>query len=129
VVTEYDGDELPLVLEACERMEAHLTAAVVSNDVLFLNKVVWLACVLLHYSKAPGLPLLACSRIGEPALIPLHAPVPSARYSLHIATSWHGILAQNFDLCATFTLWVSLCLAGASAFGLVSGFVSSPPPS
>ncbi|BAS95083.1 probable aldehyde dehydrogenase [Oryza sativa Japonica Group] len=39
VVTEYSDDELELVLEACERMNAHLTAAVVSNDPLFLQEV------------------------------------------------------------------------------------------
>jgi 1-pyrroline-5-carboxylate dehydrogenase len=39
IVTRYSDDQLDLVLEACERMEAHLTAAVVSNDVLFRNKV------------------------------------------------------------------------------------------
>ncbi|PKA57312.1 putative aldehyde dehydrogenase [Apostasia shenzhenica] len=39
VVTEYKQDQLPLVLEACERMHAHLTAAVVSNDLLFLQEV------------------------------------------------------------------------------------------
>ncbi|AQK88006.1 putative aldehyde dehydrogenase MIS1 [Zea mays] len=37
VVTEYSEDQLELVLEACERMNAHLTAAVVSNDPLFLQ--------------------------------------------------------------------------------------------
>jgi 1-pyrroline-5-carboxylate dehydrogenase len=36
---DYKDSELPLVLEALERTEAHLTAAVVSNDVLFQNKV------------------------------------------------------------------------------------------
>lgn len=40
VVTEYDDSSLDKVLEACERMHAHLTAAVVSNDVLFQNKVI-----------------------------------------------------------------------------------------
>mmetsp|Transcript_24444 Transcript_24444/g.61429 ORF Transcript_24444/g.61429 Transcript_24444/m.61429 type:complete len:559 (-) Transcript_24444:41-1717(-) len=39
VVTEYAADETHLVLEACERMENHLTAAVVSNDVQFRNHV------------------------------------------------------------------------------------------
>ncbi|KAJ3695023.1 hypothetical protein LUZ60_000400 [Juncus effusus] len=39
VVTEYKNDELAKVLEACERMNAHLTAAVVSNDPLFLQEV------------------------------------------------------------------------------------------
>nr|ANM86837.1 delta-1-pyrroline-5-carboxylate dehydrogenase [Stygiella incarcerata] len=38
VVTEYKDDELDLVLEACERMHQHLTAAVVSNDPEFLTK-------------------------------------------------------------------------------------------
>eukprot|EP00250_Pteridium_aquilinum_P010411 c19365_g1_i3 orf=191-1822(+) len=39
VVTNYSCEELPLVLEACERMEAHLTAAVVSSDPNFIQKV------------------------------------------------------------------------------------------
>ncbi|CAI7788542.1 unnamed protein product, partial [Closterium sp. NIES-54] len=39
VVTEYDDSEIDLVLEANERMTAHLTAAVVSNDPLFLQHV------------------------------------------------------------------------------------------
>lgn len=39
VVTRYGDAELPLVLEACERMEAHLTAAVVSNDIRFTQRV------------------------------------------------------------------------------------------
>lgn len=37
VVTEYKQNQLPLVLDALERMHAHLTAAVVSNDPLFLQ--------------------------------------------------------------------------------------------
>merc|ERR1740130_2417449 len=40
VLTEYTDDSLELVLEACERIPAHLTAAVVSNDPRFQNKVV-----------------------------------------------------------------------------------------
>lgn len=39
VVTEYRDDELDSVLEACERMNNHLTAAVVSNDVSFQRRV------------------------------------------------------------------------------------------
>lgn len=39
VITSYKDKDLPHVLEACERMEQHLTAAVVSNDPLFLNHV------------------------------------------------------------------------------------------
>ncbi len=39
VVTLWDDSQLPLVLEACERMNHHLTAAVVSNDVIFVQKV------------------------------------------------------------------------------------------
>lgn len=37
VVTEYKNDQLPMVLDALEKMHAHLTAAVVSNDPLFLQ--------------------------------------------------------------------------------------------
>jgi 1-pyrroline-5-carboxylate dehydrogenase len=39
VLTSYGDDDLPLVLEACEKMDAHLTAAVVSSDELFVQKV------------------------------------------------------------------------------------------
>jgi len=39
VLTEYGSSSLPSVLEMTERMDAHLTAAVVSNDVRFVNEV------------------------------------------------------------------------------------------
>lgn len=39
IVTSYKQDQLDMVLDACERMHAHLTAAVVSNDQLFLQDV------------------------------------------------------------------------------------------
>lgn len=39
IICEYAHDELPQVLEACERMENHLTAAVVSKDISFMHKV------------------------------------------------------------------------------------------
>lgn len=39
VLTSYDDRTLDLVLEACERTSHHLTAAVVSNDVRFRDKV------------------------------------------------------------------------------------------
>jgi 1-pyrroline-5-carboxylate dehydrogenase len=38
-VIEYGDDELPTVLDVLERMEHHLTAAVVSNDIGFLQHV------------------------------------------------------------------------------------------
>ncbi|KAL3528342.1 hypothetical protein ACH5RR_007664 [Cinchona calisaya] len=40
IVAEYKDNQLPMVLNALERMHAHLTAAVVSNDVLFLQDVI-----------------------------------------------------------------------------------------
>ncbi|KAK9278889.1 hypothetical protein L1049_028470 [Liquidambar formosana] len=40
IVTDYKEDQLPMVLDALERMHAHLTAAVVSNDLLFLQEVI-----------------------------------------------------------------------------------------
>ncbi|CAI9757519.1 unnamed protein product [Fraxinus pennsylvanica] len=40
IVTEYKHNQLPLVLNALEKMHAHLTAAVVSNDPLFLQEVI-----------------------------------------------------------------------------------------
>ena len=39
MVTQCADDEVDLVIEACERMSHHLTAAIVSNDVKFTNKV------------------------------------------------------------------------------------------
>lgn len=39
VLVDYAEEELPLVLQALEKMENHLTAAIVSNDVHFQNKV------------------------------------------------------------------------------------------
>ena len=38
VITEYSDEQLPLVLEATEKLNAHLTAAVVSNDPLFTQQ-------------------------------------------------------------------------------------------
>lgn len=40
VVTDYKNHQLPIVLEALEKMHAHLTAAIVSNDPLFLQEVI-----------------------------------------------------------------------------------------
>lgn len=40
IVTEYKDDQLPNVLNALERMHANLTAAVVSNDQMFVQEVI-----------------------------------------------------------------------------------------
>ncbi|KAK1373338.1 Aldehyde dehydrogenase 12A1 [Heracleum sosnowskyi] len=40
IITEYKDNQLSMVLDALERMHAHLTAAVVSNDPLFMQKVI-----------------------------------------------------------------------------------------
>jgi len=37
VITDYKNSQLSVVLDAVERMHNHLTAAVVSNDPLFLQ--------------------------------------------------------------------------------------------
>ncbi len=39
VVTEWVDSQLPIILNLCERMENHLTAAVVSDDAVFINEV------------------------------------------------------------------------------------------
>ena len=39
IIVNYKDNQLDLVLECLEMVEAHLTAAVVSNDVVFQNKV------------------------------------------------------------------------------------------
>ena len=39
IVTDYLDSEVDVVLEICERMHHHLTAAVVSNDPLFLDRI------------------------------------------------------------------------------------------
>lgn len=46
VITEYSDEQLPMVLEATEKLEAHLTAAVVSNDMHFTQKVGFFAALL-----------------------------------------------------------------------------------
>lgn len=38
-MTQYDSSEIDLVLEATERLSHHLTAAIVSNDIQFVNYV------------------------------------------------------------------------------------------
>lgn len=40
IITEYKASQLSLVLNTLERMHAHLTAAVVSNDMLFLQEAI-----------------------------------------------------------------------------------------
>ncbi|KAL4361543.1 hypothetical protein GQ457_04G016500 [Hibiscus cannabinus] len=40
IITDYKKDQLPMVFDALERMHAHLTAAVVSNDPIFLQDVI-----------------------------------------------------------------------------------------
>ncbi|KAF7838426.1 delta-1-pyrroline-5-carboxylate dehydrogenase 12A1, mitochondrial [Senna tora] len=40
IVTDYKTEQIPVVLEALEKMHAHLTAAVVSNDPLFLQDII-----------------------------------------------------------------------------------------
>ena len=39
MLTEYDDSEVDTVLEVTEKMHAHLTAAIVSNDLLFVQKM------------------------------------------------------------------------------------------
>jgi 1-pyrroline-5-carboxylate dehydrogenase len=39
VITSYTDADLPLVLEACERMSHHLTAGIVSSDMCFIQKI------------------------------------------------------------------------------------------
>jgi len=39
VVTKFADDEVDLVIEACERMSHHLTAALVSNDIKFTHEI------------------------------------------------------------------------------------------
>ncbi|XP_047330347.1 delta-1-pyrroline-5-carboxylate dehydrogenase 12A1, mitochondrial [Impatiens glandulifera] len=40
IITQYKDHQLQMVLDALERMHAHLTAAVVSNDPIFLQEVI-----------------------------------------------------------------------------------------
>mmetsp|Transcript_5070 Transcript_5070/g.12663 ORF Transcript_5070/g.12663 Transcript_5070/m.12663 type:complete len:369 (+) Transcript_5070:120-1226(+) len=39
IITEYQDNQTHLLLEACERMSHHLTAAIVSNDPQFVNEI------------------------------------------------------------------------------------------
>ena len=40
IVTEYNNAQLETVLEICESVPHHLTAAIVSNDPIFTDKVI-----------------------------------------------------------------------------------------
>ena len=50
VLTEYDDSEVDTVLQVTEKMHAHLTAAIVSNDVHFLQKVLANTLNVITYS-------------------------------------------------------------------------------
>lgn len=50
IVTEYKKDQLPLVLDALERMHAHLTAAVVSNDPIFIQVKPFTIIIIILFS-------------------------------------------------------------------------------
>ena len=39
VLTEYDDSQVDTVLQITEKMHAHLTAAIVSNDAVFVQKM------------------------------------------------------------------------------------------
>lgn len=49
IITEYKRNQLSVVLDALERMHAHLTAAVVSNDPLFLQVRLMIPYFLLPF--------------------------------------------------------------------------------
>lgn len=48
MVVEYETEQLDLVLDALERTTAHLTAAIVSKDIQFQNKVS-VAVLAVHF--------------------------------------------------------------------------------
>ncbi|KAJ7945976.1 Delta-1-pyrroline-5-carboxylate dehydrogenase 1 protein [Quillaja saponaria] len=50
IITDYKGDQLPLVLDALERMHALLTAAVVSNDPSFCRQDLIFSCEVIGNS-------------------------------------------------------------------------------
>ncbi|KAK6920826.1 Aldehyde dehydrogenase domain [Dillenia turbinata] len=52
IITKYMHDQIPLVLNALEKMHAHLTAAVVSNDLMFLQarKTMIVGLSIMKYS-------------------------------------------------------------------------------
>ena len=54
VLTEYDDADVDLVLEACERMSHHLTAALVTNDISFRHRVLRSTVNGVTYSGARG---------------------------------------------------------------------------
>lgn len=69
VITEYSDEQLPMVLEATEKLEAHLTAAVVSNDAQFTQKVTSLALVLATTHGLCGIMLRVLESVALSALI------------------------------------------------------------
>lgn len=84
VVTEYSDADLPHVLEACERMSHHLTAAVVSNDQMFTQHV------LANTVNGTSYHGIRARTTGECCSTPArcHCPLPLLRVPAHDMRCW-----------------------------------------
>lgn len=89
MVTEYEEEELAVVLDACERMHHHLTAAIVSNDVAFqrhvlantINGTTYVGARARttgapqnHFFGPAGIPTLLPLSVGQPCGSPRSLP-------------------------------------------------------
>jgi hypothetical protein len=82
VVVEYETEELDLVLEALERCNAHLTAAIVSKDIVFQNKVrVRVCCWYIQTFASQGRwrGCMSCFSAFDTDSVPLQAHLSSGR--------------------------------------------------
>lgn len=90
-MTEYSQEQLPLVLEACERMEHHLTAAVVSNDIQFVQHVLANTVNGTTYTgiraRTTGVCDCGCAGLGRPQT--------TAFCALNHNVAWAGICLGN----------------------------------
>jgi hypothetical protein len=95
VVVEYETEELDLVLEALERCNAHLTAAIVSKDIVFQNKVRAHACYWLLVHKRLQVKCITDAEEVAPAVI--------ARYTQILLCCQHISAQQSQHLtCVSF---------------------------
>lgn len=88
VITEYDDAEIEQVLEVTESLNAHLTAAVVSNDVQFLGKVMpqYLFLLYLQYDVQGHEMNKACKATAKEASI--HILLSRSARARGCALSW-----------------------------------------
>eukprot|EP00735_Rhodelphis_limneticus_P003084 TRINITY_DN1431_c0_g1::TRINITY_DN1431_c0_g1_i1::g.27105::m.27105 TRINITY_DN1431_c0_g1::TRINITY_DN1431_c0_g1_i1::g.27105 ORF type:complete len:564 (+),score=141.07,sp/Q40255/ALDH_LINUS/66.15/0.0,Aldedh/PF00171.17/1.4e-42 TRINITY_DN1431_c0_g1_i1:42-1694(+) len=98
LVTDYKNNQLPVVLELLERMSHHLTAAVVSNDPVFIRNVVANSVngttYVGHRARTTGAPQ---NHWFGPAGDPRGAGIGTPE-AIHVTWSCHREVIEDFSI-------------------------------